>query len=119
MQCPKCSYEPTLSEQQSSPDKCPRCEVIYSKVKTAEAPVVNTPTPWAQRKAVELQAAGISKAPLSSSVNSVSIVDIKMPFWSMVSFMVKWAIASIPALIILIMIFSAISIVFAGFFKAL
>ena len=32
---------------------------------------------------------------------SVRIIDIKMPFGSMVMFMVKWAIAAIPALIIL------------------
>ena len=36
--------------------------------------------------------------------NQVIVVDVKMPFWSMVSFMVKWAIASIPALIILFML---------------
>ena len=33
--------------------------------------------------------------------NEVVIADIKMPFGSMVEFMVKWAIASIPAFIIL------------------
>ncbi|MEH6555895.1 hypothetical protein [Pseudoalteromonas tetraodonis] len=33
--------------------------------------------------------------------NEVVITDIKMPFWSMVGFMVKWAIAAIPAIIIL------------------
>lgn len=32
MQCPKCSYEPTLSETQASPDACPSCGVIYAKV---------------------------------------------------------------------------------------
>ncbi len=32
------------------------------------------------------------------------IVDIDMPFWSMVNFMVKWAIAAIPAFIILIIL---------------
>jgi hypothetical protein len=31
----------------------------------------------------------------------VVVVDVKMPFLSMVVFMVKWAIASIPALVIL------------------
>jgi len=31
----------------------------------------------------------------------VVITDIKMPFFSMVVFMVKWVIASIPAFIIL------------------
>jgi hypothetical protein len=32
--------------------------------------------------------------------NEVTIVDIKMPFWSMVVFMVKAAVASIPAVFI-------------------
>jgi hypothetical protein len=31
----------------------------------------------------------------------VIVTNIKMPFWSMVVFMIKWAIASIPAIIIL------------------
>ena len=35
------------------------------------------------------------------SVKEVNIVDIEMPFWSMVIFMVKATIASIPAMIIL------------------
>ena len=32
------------------------------------------------------------------------MTDIHMPFWSMVIFMVKWALASIPAIIILTVI---------------
>jgi uncharacterized membrane protein YgcG len=36
--------------------------------------------------------------------NDVTVVDIKMPFGSMVVFMVKWAIASIPAFIILVVL---------------
>ena len=31
----------------------------------------------------------------------VSVVDVNMPFWSMVVFMVKWTIASIPAFLII------------------
>jgi hypothetical protein len=31
----------------------------------------------------------------------VVVSDIQMPFWSMVTFMIKWGIASIPAVIIL------------------
>ncbi len=34
----------------------------------------------------------------------VIVTDIRMPFWSMVTFMVKWVIASIPAFLILGMI---------------
>ncbi len=40
--------------------------------------------------------------------NNVTIIDIKMPFLSMVIFMVKAAIASIPAFIILSVIGSII-----------
>lgn len=32
----------------------------------------------------------------------VTIVDVKIPFWSMVVLMVKWVIASIPAFFILL-----------------
>ena len=35
----------------------------------------------------------------------VRIVDIQMPFASMVGFMVKWTIAAIPALFILFFLF--------------
>jgi len=45
----------------------------------------------------------------------VVIEDIRMEFSSMVAFMVKWAIASIPALIILGFIGMALLSVFAGF----
>jgi hypothetical protein len=34
----------------------------------------------------------------------VVIADIHMPFGSMVSFMVKWTLASIPAMVILFMV---------------
>jgi len=44
---------------------------------------------------------------------AVSVVDIRMPFKSMVTFMVKWAIASIPAFIILVLIATA-SLSFIG-----
>lgn len=37
MQCPKCKYEPTMSEMQSSPDVCPNCSADYSKVNSSAA----------------------------------------------------------------------------------
>jgi len=36
------------------------------------------------------------------SPSQVVVTDIDMPFWSMVVFMVKWALASIPAGIVLL-----------------
>jgi hypothetical protein len=47
--------------------------------------------------------------------NEVTVVDIKMPFWSMVVFMVKWSIAAIPALLILVVL----GMILAGFLGGL
>jgi len=38
---------------------------------------------------------------VSGNGKNVVVTDIRMPLWSMVVFMVKWAIAAIPALVIL------------------
>ena len=47
---------------------------------------------------------GVTGVASKSNNQNVTITDIKMPFGSMVEFMVKWAIASIPAFIILFLI---------------
>jgi len=46
----------------------------------------------------------------------VVVVDIKMPFSSMVVFMVKWVIASIPAILILVVLFGFASALLGGMF---
>jgi len=48
----------------------------------------------------------------------VQITNIKMPFWSMVIFMVKASIASIPAFIILSIIGTIVFSVISGFVGA-
>ncbi|MCB1737819.1 MAG: hypothetical protein KDI42_06820 [Gammaproteobacteria bacterium] len=50
----------------------------------------------------------------SPSRQEVTVVDIRMPFMSMVAFMVKWVIASIPAMLILGLIFMVFSMLFGG-----
>lgn len=45
---------------------------------------------------------------------SVVVTDIDMPFWSMVGFMIKWAIAAIPAMIVLFILFSIIGAILAA-----
>lgn len=49
----------------------------------------------------------------------VTVVDIKMPFTSMVIFLVKLAIASIPTVIILSIIFALLMAVFGGMFHGM
>lgn len=53
-------------------------------------------------------------APSPQDPAPVRIVDIKMPFGSIVVFMVKWAIASIPALIILAVIAAIVAGILSG-----
>ena len=49
----------------------------------------------------------------SDEPDKVIVVDLQMPFFSIVVLMVKWALASIPAIIILAVIFS-IATAFTG-----
>ena len=48
----------------------------------------------------------------TETITAVTVTDINMPFWSMVSFMVKFAIASIPAFIVLLVFFAVFAAMF-------
>ena len=56
--------------------------------------------------------------PVAPASQAVTVVDIRMPFGSMVIFLIKWALASIPAILILWLILALIigllSLVFGG-----
>ena len=51
-----------------------------------------------------------------SETREVVVVDVKIPFWSMVVLLVKWAIAAIPAMIILLVLATVASMVLGGLF---
>ncbi len=53
---------------------------------------------------------------MANEKREVVVTDVKIPFWSMVALMVKWAIAAIPALIILLVIGAIVSMVLAALF---
>jgi hypothetical protein len=55
----------------------------------------------------------------NATKQEVEVTDIRMRFGSMVLFMVKWAIASIPALIILVVLGVALSALAVGLFSSL
>ena len=44
--------------------------------------------------------------------SQVVVVDVKIPFWSMVILLVKWAIAAVPAIIILVILSTALAMLF-------
>ena len=55
---------------------------------------------------------------MSTEFNSVVVTDIKLPFGSMVVFMIKWAIETIPAIIPLTLIgsltFGILNVILGG-----
>jgi len=53
---------------------------------------------------------------MADDKREVVVTDVKIPFWSMVALLVKWAIAAIPALIILLVIGALVSMVMAALF---
>jgi hypothetical protein len=53
---------------------------------------------------------------MANNVQEIVVTDIKIPFVSMVVLLVKWALAAIPAIIILISIGVAISLVLSALF---
>lgn len=104
MQCPKCSYEPTMSEMQRSPEDCVACNANYK----GYAWFVESQKLARQQQAQtgeNFVAPHVKKmVDDNRGAQPVVIVDAQMNFNSMVWFMVKWSIAAIPALLILIII---------------
>ena len=67
------------------------------------------------RKALFHNNIGETKMETNEGTQAVEISDIDIPFWRIVSIMVKWSIASIPALIILMILFAIVG----GFLTAI
>lgn len=98
MQCPKCRYEPTPAEMQSSPKKCARCGAAF----VVQDAWLGGKVSVEQLRAHEAeQRRNRPEKPLPRGASPVVIVDFDMPFMSMVALLVKLAIAAIPAVIIL------------------
>ena len=53
---------------------------------------------------------------MADNTQQIVVTDIKIPFWSMVVLLVKWALAAIPAMIILIIIGMLLSMVVGAMF---
>jgi hypothetical protein len=51
-----------------------------------------------------------------NDAREVVVIDVKIPFWSMVILLVKWAIAAIPAMIILVLLAFATSMLLGAVF---
>lgn len=101
IKCPKCGYERGPGENAPA-WQCPQCKVAYTKVAPSRSEW--SPLPLPSTPSTAPPPFPRMEEPILAEEMAVSVVDIKMPFMSMVTFMVKWAIASIPAFIILVLI---------------
>jgi hypothetical protein len=58
----------------------------------------------------------LQEIPMSGESREVVVVDVRIPFWSMVVLLVKWTLAAIPAIIILFLLATALSAVLGSVF---
>ncbi|TLX54866.1 hypothetical protein DN824_20505 [Stutzerimonas nosocomialis] len=96
-----------MAEIQQSPDDCPKCGVNYAgyaRHQEKEKATVDARAAELARMAPTVREAILNY----SGAQPVVVVDVNMRFWSMVKFMVKWAIAAIPAAMILGFLFATI-----------
>ena len=127
MQCPACNNDYEAADF-GEPARCPGCGVYYEKAMAlkqrrlaAQAEAEKAESSAASdslgklagalkgaklavsegRRERELEQKRIEEAHSVSAARPVVVVDIKMGFWSMVVFMVKWTLAAIPAFLIL------------------
>lgn len=107
MQCPKCNHEPNMSDMLASPGTCPNCGVIYEKYIAAMKASLKAKTQPGQAAPLKNKSA-VTVKDSSGHVQEVVVADIRMSFMSMVTFMVKWAFAAIPAMVIIAMIWVVI-----------
>ena len=132
MKCPNCDFI-DKDEAFGDPAACPKCGAIYEKALRARGLRDQMVAKKAAKKPVEL-ASETPKIRLANAANAVAegrkaretaaankaekrerqmviVADIDMPFMSMVSFMIKWGIAAIPAMAVLFILYwGAVSI---------
>ena len=117
IQCPKCKSQ---LEVEAIGDfvSCPSCYVEFNVEESQKftesepyiPPVLENP-PVLDNTPVPKPSSVLTMPVRTNEPNYVIVTDIRMNFGSMVEFMVKWVLASIPALIILAMIFFLFSAV--------
>lgn len=112
MQCPSCDLEAPQVDF-GEPLRCPGCGAFYEKALrlklNAAVQAQNAPVAAAADKPKTVVSAHVRSVAYGlDGAQPVVVVDVQMRFWSMVVFIIKWALASIPALLILMMFFAGI-----------
>jgi len=107
--CPRCKQALKVAPDEVGQSiECPTCKLDFT---------IPTPTPLSQQKQPSQPTSDSHlKTPPARSTDSIRVVvtDIKIPFWSLVTFMVNLGVASIPALIILIFLWDMFTAFISG-----
>lgn len=110
MQCPECNHIP-LAGNQPDPSRCPECGIFYQKavemrrVREQQAQQQLAADVAAKKQAFNAISPAVRGAMAEyKGAQPVVVLDVNMSFGSMVVFMIKWSLAAIPALLILMMI---------------
>ena len=125
MRCPKCNALLILSkdERLSGSVNCPECEKVIQHSEFPEpidknsiyCPLCRQDYSISKNTCPHCGANNTFEESVEEHIdNNVVVTDIRMSFGSMVRFMVKWAIAAIPAAIILFLIASILWAVFGA-----
>lgn len=111
--CPQCKQSLKVAADAIGQSiECPTCQLNFT---------ISTPPPLPQQKQPSRPtSASNRKTPpaLSNHCIRVVVTDIKIPFWSLVTFMVNLGCASIPAIIILWMLRSLLAAFISGLMAA-
>lgn len=135
MKCPNCDFI-DKDEAFGEPATCPKCSAIYEKAlrvrqlrdqvdaqKAAKIQIKPASNALKSRleNAAEAVADGRRDREAIASMKTkkreqqmVIVTDIDMPFMSMMSFMIKWMLASIPAVIILMIVLPLVAVLLAA-----
>lgn len=118
MQCPTCDFEAPQADF-GDPLRCPKCGAFYEKaLRLKLAASAPAPAPAATPVARPVSQ-GAATARQFNGAQPVVVVDVQMPFWSMVVFIVKWTLAAIPAMLILMFFLAAVASVAGVWFSTL
>lgn len=123
MQCPECSHTPLVGSQ-PDPNRCPECGIFYQKVlemrrdREQAAQQQQAADAAARKQAANAVSPNVRSAMAQyKGAQPVVVLDVNMSFNSMVVFMIKWAIAAIPAMLILFALGAAMVALFGGLIR--
>jgi predicted nucleic acid-binding Zn-ribbon protein len=123
MQCPECGHIP-LAGNQPDPSRCPECGIFYQKAadmrreREQSAQQQAAADSAAKKQAFNAHSPAVRAAMAEyKGAQPVVVLDVNMSFNSMVVFMIKWAIAAIPAMIILFALGAFMVALFGGLIR--